>query len=239
MVHGWGMNADVFNDLADRLSADFDVRVFNLPGHGGRRAVSNNTLRGWADDIVSELPPGSTLLGWSLGGQLAMRAALDHPDRVSRLVLLSTTPRFVISNAWAHGLALADLQAFGADLLGNPRATLLRFMSLQTRGAADQRSLLHRLREVFQAAPDTDAGALQAGLAMLCATDLRAEVPALMQPALVLHGGLDTLTPAAAGRWLAAHLPHAAHVEYARAAHAPHLSHGDEVAADIRRFLHD
>lgn len=239
MVHGWGMNACVFDALAARLADDFDVRAFNLPGHGGRTALSNNTLHHWAEDLASQLPQGSTLLGWSLGGQVALRAALDHPDRVARLILLSTTPRFVTSNTWAHGLPLADLQAFGADLLGNPRATLLRFLSLQTRGAADQPGLLRALRSAFQAAPDVDPQALQAGLAMLCDTDLRADLPALTQPALVLHGALDTLTPAAAGGWLASHLPHASHVEYARAAHAPHLSHGDEVAADIRRFIHD
>lgn len=239
MVHGWGMNARVFATLAERLADDFDVRVLNLPGHGGRPALSNNTLRHWADDLACQLPDGSALLGWSLGGQVAMRAALDHPDRVARVILLSTTPIFVTSSAWAHGLALADLQAFGADLLENPRATLLRFLSLQTRGAPDQKMLLQSLRGALQAAPDPDAAALQAGLAMLCETDLRPEVAALSQPALVLHGALDTLTPAAAGRWLAAHLPHASHVEYARAAHAPHLSHGDEVAADIRRFIHD
>jgi len=239
MVHGWGMNACVFDALAARLADDFDVRTFNLPGHGGRTALSNTTLHHWTEDLASQLPQGSTLLGWSLGGQVAMRAALDHPDRVARLILLSTTPRFVRSSAWAHGLALAELQAFGADLLDNPRATLLRFLSLQTRGAADQPALLRALRSAFQAAPDVDPHALQAGLAMLCETDLRADVPALMQPALVLHGALDTLTPAAAGRWLASHLPHACHVEYARAAHAPHLSHGDAVAADIRRFIHD
>lgn len=239
MVHGWGMNARVFDTLAARLADDFDVRVLNLPGHGGRAAVSINSLRHWADDLACQLPEESTVLGWSLGGQVALRAALDHPGRVARLVLLSTTPRFVTSSGWAHGLRPADLQAFGADLLDKPRATLLRFLSLQTRGAPDQKMLLQSLRGALQTAPDADAAALRAGLAMLCETDLRPDVAALSQPALVLHGALDTLTPAAAGRWLASHLPNARHVEYTRAAHAPHLSHGDEVAADIRRFVHD
>jgi pimeloyl-[acyl-carrier protein] methyl ester esterase len=55
----------------------------------------------------------------------------------------------------------------------------------------------------------------------------------------VLHGALDTLTPAAAGAWLAETLPAAQHIEFSRAAHAPHLSHGKEVAAAIGRFAHD
>lgn len=238
MVHGWGMNACVFDTLAERLTDEFDVRALNLPGHGGRAALSSNSLQSWADDLVSQLPVNTTLLGWSLGGQAAMRAALDYPGIVSRLILLSTTPKFVASNEWPHGLALSDLQAFGTDLLGNQEATLLRFLSLQTRGVPNQKALLQQLRTAFREAPDASLDALQQGLQQLCDTDLRAGLSALQQPTLVLHGALDTLTPAAAGTWLAEHLPHARHIEYARAAHAPHLSHGDDVAADIGRFIH-
>lgn len=238
LVHGWGMNARVFDTLAERLADGFDVRALNLPGHGGRAALAVNSLHSWADDLASQLPPHSTLLGWSLGGQVAMRAAIDHPDAIARLIVMSSTPKFVVSDAWAHGMALSGLQAFGAALLDDPRSTLLRFLSLQTRGVAGQKALLQQLRAAFLAAPPGDAEALRQGLDLLCRTDLRAELSRLMQPTLVLHGGLDTLTPAAAGTWLAAHLPHARQTEFARAAHAPHLSHGDEVAAEIGRFIH-
>lgn len=238
LVHGWGMNARVFDTLAERLAGDFDVRALNLPGHGGRAVLAVNTLHSWADDLASQLPVHSTLLGWSLGGQLAMRAAIDHPDSVARLIVMSSTPKFVASDAWPHGMALADLRAFGASLMNDPHATLLRFLSLQTRGVAGQKALLQQLRAAFLAAPTGDAEALKQGLALLCHTDLRAELSRLLQPTLVLHGGLDTLTPAAAGAWLAAHLTHARQIEFARAAHAPHLSHGDEVAAEIGRFVH-
>jgi pimeloyl-[acyl-carrier protein] methyl ester esterase len=69
-------------------------------------------------------------------------------------------------------------------------------------------------------------------------TDLRLALPHLTQPSLVIHGASDTLTPAAAGAWLAKTLPHAQHIELASAAHAPHLSHAEEVAAAIGRFAH-
>lgn len=238
MLHGWGMNARVFDTLAARLAPEFDVRTLNLPGHGGRAVLSLNTLHSWADDLVNQLPAHSTLLGWSLGGQIAMRAAIDHPDTVARLIVMSSTPKFVASSDWTHGMALPDLRAFGASLLDDPQATLLRFLSLQTRGVAGQKTLLQQLRAAFLDAPISDAEALKQGLALLCMTDLRAELPRLMQPTLVIHGGLDTLTPAAAGIWLADNLPNARHIELARAAHAPHLSHGDEVATEIGRFIH-
>ncbi len=238
LVHGWGMNARVFDALAGMLAEAFEVRALDLPGHGGRDALSQNTLQAWADDLALQLPDQSVLLGWSLGGQVAMRAALDHPDRISRLILLAATPKFVASADWDCGMAVADLQAFGTALLAEPQATLLRFMSLQTRGMPGQKSVLQQLRQTLLAAPQADAKALAGGLAILRDTDLRNELPRLTQPTLILHGALDTLTPPAAGTWLATSLPAAQHIELARAAHAPHLSHGEVVAAAIRSFSH-
>lgn len=236
LVHGWGMNARVFDALAELLAADFEVRALDLPGHGGRDCVADNTLQGWADDLARQLPDKAMLLGWSLGGQVAMRAALDHPHRIARLVLLASTPKFVAAEDWDRGMGAAELQDFGAALLAEPQATLLRFLSLQTRGMAGQKSLLQQLRQTLLASPVARSEALSSGLAILRDTDLRVELPRLTQPTLVLHGALDTLTPAVAGAWLAETLPAAQHIEFARAAHAPHLSHGEDVAAAIVRF---
>ena len=238
LVHGWGMNARMFDALADLLASEFDVRALDLPGHGGRDAQADNSLQTWADDLARQLPDGATLLGWSLGGQVAMRAALDHPHKVARLVLLASTPKFVATEAWERGMAPADLQDFGTALLADPQSTLLRFLSLQTRGMPGQKTLLQQLRQMLLAAPVARSEALAAGLAILRDTDLRDELPRLTQPTLVLHGALDTLTPPAAGAWLAEALPAAQHVEFARAAHAPHLSHREDVAAAIVRFVH-
>ncbi len=236
LVHGWGMNARVFDLLAARLGDRFDVRALDLPGHGGRGALPVNTLDAWAGDLVDMLPERSVVLGWSLGGQVALRAALDHPDKISRLILVATTPRFVQTDDWSTAMGAADLTAFGEALVADPVATLQRFLSLQTRGMPDQRALLQRLRQTLGAAAAPERTALAAGLAMLRETDLRGEVVRLTQPALVLHGALDTLTPPGAGAWLVRTLRAAQYVEFERAAHAPHLSHLDEVADAIGAF---
>lgn len=238
LLHGWGMSARVFDSLSELLAADFTLHALDLPGHGGRPALSHNTLHTWADDLAQQLPDNAIVLGWSLGGLVAMRTALDHPGKIARLILLASTPRFVSAADWAPGMTAADLQAFGTALLADPRATLLRFLSLQTRGMAGQKTLLQSLRQSLLAAPLADPDALAAGLTLLRDTDLRAELPRLHQSTLVLHGALDTLTPPAAGAWLAGTLPAARHVELPRAAHAPHLSHAAEVAAAIGAFAH-
>jgi pimeloyl-[acyl-carrier protein] methyl ester esterase len=238
LVHGWGMNARMFDTLVELLAADFEVRALNLPGHGGRAALPHNSLKSWADDLAQQLPQQAVLLGWSLGGQVAMRAALDHPGKIARLIVLASTPRFVRAEDWQHGMAEADLQEFGDALIADPHATLLRFLTLQTRGMPGQKAVLQQLRHMLQATPQAEVEALASGLAILRHTDLRADLPHLSQPTLVLHGATDTLVPPAAGAWLASALPHAQFAGFARAAHAPHLSHAREVAAEIGRFAH-
>lgn len=239
LLHGWGMNARVFDALADNLISDFDVRQLNLPGHGGRDTLADNTLAGWAADLAQALPDGAAVLGWSLGGQVAMRAALDFPLKISRLVLLASTAKFVEAKDWPHGMAASDLDDFAAALLREPEATLLRFLSLQTRGMAGQKTRLQQLRQGLQALPQATPLALTSGLAILRETDLRAALPQLHQPTLVMHGALDTLTPRDAGAWLAAQLPAATWVEFPRASHAPQLSHSEDVLIALDAFLHD
>jgi pimeloyl-[acyl-carrier protein] methyl ester esterase len=185
LVHGWGMNAHVFDTLAGLLADDFEVRALDLPGHGGREPLVNDTLQSWSEDLAQQLPDGATLLGWSLGGQVAMRAALDHPERIARLVLLAATPRFVATDDWPHAVALQDLSDFGAALLADTQATLLRFLTLQTRGMEGQKAMLQQLRQTMLAAPQPQHDALSAGLEMLLTTDLRDAAKQLRQPALM------------------------------------------------------
>ena len=239
LLHGWGMNPRVFDALDAQLKDDCTLLPVALPGHGGMRILSDNSLATWASHIAEQLPSQAILLGWSLGGQIAMRIALDSPERVSRLILMSTTPKFLLDSDWQAGIPAQDLQAFAADMQADTRATLLRFLSLQTRGATGQKAILQNLRAALLSQALPHAQASQAGLEMLLHTDLRTEVYQLALPTLVIHGSLDKLTPPAAGAWLAKNIPSARHELIDGAAHAPFLSHTQPVAEAILEALHD
>ena len=63
-----------------------------LPGHGWKPCPATTTLSGVAADLVAKLPPGQhDVVGYRLGGRVALTMAVDHPDRVGRLVLISST----------------------------------------------------------------------------------------------------------------------------------------------------
>ncbi len=86
-----------------------------------------------------------------------------------------------------------------------------------------------------QGAPSPDA--LRNGLDLLDNLDLRARVPEITQPVLLVSGQNDRVTPPGAARWMAAALPQAQLLEVPRAGHAPFVSHHEEVAAAVRSFL--
>jgi pimeloyl-[acyl-carrier protein] methyl ester esterase len=87
----------------------------------------------------------------------------------------------------------------------------------------------------LQGAPQR--AALLAAMALLESVDLRALVPSIKQPTLIIAGSNDRVTPPVAARWLAQALPHASLHEVQRAGHAPMISHHAEVAAAMRGFL--
>jgi pimeloyl-[acyl-carrier protein] methyl ester esterase len=59
----------------------------------------------------------------------------------------------------------------------------------------------------------------------------------LRQPTLLIHGNRDTLAPAEASKWMAAHLPHARLRLIEGASHAPFLSHPTTFLSEALQFL--
>lgn len=237
LLHGWGLHSGVWAPLLPSLTPRFRVHLVDLPGHGHSEAADFG-LEQVAAAVAAVAPPGAAWLGWSLGGQVAMAAALAGAD-ISRLVLVATTPRFVAEADWACGMAAESLADFAAGLARDHRKTVGDFLALQLRG--DQRAavLLRELRGVLGQRGDPAPAALRAGLRILARTDLRHRLGALRQPALVIAGERDRLTPPEAGSRLAAGMPDGRFQAIAGAAHAPFLTHPAEFVAAVTAFLLD
>ncbi len=239
LLHGWGMNAAVWGELTAELARHFRLHCVDLPGHGASHACAPCTLDELADLLAAALPRRVAVCGWSFGGQVALNWALRKPDQIERLVLLAATPRFVRSAGWNCGIDAAVLDDFARSLAHDYRATLQRFIALQTRGDAHPRGVLRRLREHLLVRGEPDAAALDAGLQLLKETDLRDRLERITQRTLILHGERDTIVPLAAGEYLQRALPHAVLEVFAGAAHALFITHPRRTARRILVFCRE
>ncbi len=234
------MHGGLFAPLLPLLAPHYRVHVADLPGHGRSATVEPYTLDTLVAAVAAAFDDAAEplrVVGWSLGGAIALRWARLAPGRFERLALVCATPRFVAIAGWPHAIAAATLARFGDELTVAYRLTLRRFLSLQVQGSDEGRATLAQLRGQLFARGEPGRATLDSALAVLASFDLRDDARAVATRALVITGSRDALVPAAAGAWLAKAMPDARHVDISGAAHAPFLSHRAAFAAALLPFL--
>jgi len=236
LIHGWAMHGGVFAPLLRELTAHFECHVVDLPGHGLSEERDGLDLDRGVDRLLAVLP-AAPWLGWSLGGMFALEAAVRAPDRVSALIGIAASPRFVVAPDWPHAVEHAVFEQFGADLAADYRATIERFIALEVHGDAHARDEIRWLRERLAERPPSDPRILVDGLAILADGDLRSELPRLTVPSLWIAGQRDRLVPWQAMQAAAAAAPGGQFQRVDRAGHAPFLSYPQAVATAIRGFV--
>ncbi|MDQ6998573.1 MAG: alpha/beta fold hydrolase [Mariprofundus sp.] len=229
-LHGWAQSQQVWYQQRAQFP---DALFLNLPGHGG---AADAPLDAWVDTIAGQLPEQPCLLvGWSLGGMLAMQIATALPERITALALISTTPQFKASDEWPHGSSDELFEGFRqAVSSGSPKA-LNRFFSLMLHGDAITRS---DYNTIAKAAVDREhrvsQSGLKLGLALLEQLDLRSAATEITQPTLLMHGDSDAVIPIQAGHWLAKRCASQQQQFFNNCGHAPFLTQ----AAAFNQTLH-
>ena len=173
LLHGWAMHSDIWDGVRDQLARHFRLHLVDLPGHGGSASCETATLQCMVEKVTEVLPDDCTVCGWSLGGQVSVELALQLPQRVKKLMLVSTTPCFIKRKDWQWGMEEEMLQLFMKNLNRDYVTTLDRFLSLQVKGSIDTTAVLAKLRASFSHDHKLNETSLQAGLQILLTTDLR------------------------------------------------------------------
>lgn len=241
LIHGWAMHGGLWGPLVPQLETLAEVQLLELPGHGHEPMIEGEySLASLAHHAAGQLQPGSIVIGWSLGAMVAMQLALQFPQQVRALILISSTPRFVNLDqvdSWSHGIRHEVLQGFAHELEQGVERALGRFLALQL-GNDSSAEQLRELRQLVKSRPVPTVEVMRIGLQLLATADLRSRVAELKLPVLLIQGARDRLMPVSAANWLAQQLPGADLTIIDKAGHAPFLSHTQEVVAGITALLH-
>lgn len=89
-LHGFTQTARSWSPIVERIDREFDVTCFDAPGHGDSVSVDTDFAR-TVELLAGSIEP-CRLIGYSMGGRLALALAVERPDIVERLVLVGATP---------------------------------------------------------------------------------------------------------------------------------------------------
>ena len=238
MIHGWGVNSEIWISLVDELKFFASVYVVYLPGMGGSSSISPYTLDNLAKEIKANVPiKKCSILGWSLGGQVAMNLAIRMPEFVEKLILMSTTPCFVEKKDWSYGVNKQFFSNFEMEAKQNLNNTLMKFFLIQTRDIDDSKNVMRFLKNEFIEIRDENKSGMQLALNVLKETDLRNEVQKIDKPTLIIAGDKDRLTSSKASIWLYEKIKGATLKEIKGANHMPFISHREIMTESVKKFL--
>lgn len=235
LIHGWGANRHVFDDLMPRLPAEWAVCAPDLPGHGDAPFVRPFDIAAAADGIAAQIDAPADILGWSLGGLVALYLAACHPGKVRSLCLTASFARLTADEDYPEGLAAPALGKMVGAFRSDYAKHIKQFLQLQLLHTPDADGIIGRI--LPDLARCGTPSALQEALDAAERADARHLLDKIDVPVLLVFGGKDAITPLRMGEYLHRRLKGSRLVVMEKAAHAPFLSHAEAFAALYRDFV--
>ena len=200
LIHGLGSNLALWRETIPALSENFRVLALDLPGYGlsGKDEVPG-TMDFFSDTVVQFMNAHGVdrahVVGLSMGGQIALTVALDHPERLDRLVLVS--PAGIETFTDQQGVALKSVYTPQA-ILAAPEAALQQNIAMNFASYDPERfGWLLEQRLALTALPDAAAYATAnaRSVAGMLDAPVAHRLDDIAAPTLVLYGTEDALIP--------------------------------------------
>jgi len=233
-INSLGTDFRIWDDVVAGLSADYEMLVYDKRGHGlSEGQATPCTIAGLAQDLAALLDgigwyDGVTLVGLSVGGQIAMQMAHSLPLRLSRIVLMDTAAKIGTQAAWLSRMEMVERGGMAAisDTIVNNWFSA-NFMTQRPADYSGFRLMLER----------TPAQGYVAVCAALSAADLRHAVKAINLPVMVIAGDEDRATPVALVRDTAGLIAGAQFKLIENAGHLPCIEQPGQVMKLVAGFM--
>lgn len=188
-LHGWLGSWRYWLPSMEVASGHFRTYAFDLIGFGDtqQRAIEPS-ISAYAEQVIRFLDAMGiervTLVGHSMGGMVSLKTAIEHPDRIDRVVTVGAP---IVGSSLA---LLLKLTAFGPIARGmNALPTLTQWLFHYFLKEADEQDML----EILEDSVKPTADSIRASVRSMMRTDLRPDLPRLRVPSLVIHGTRDDI----------------------------------------------
>lgn len=238
LLHGFTGSAANWDRLRPALERRYTVVALDLLGHGHSPSpveVEPYTMAACVRDVVDVLThlalPPVTLLGYSMGGRVALSVAAAHPARVQRLILESASPGLAdpaerMARVQSDAALATQLEQRGLEWFVDYWENIPLFASQKALPAATRARL--RAQRLHNN-PQGLANSLR-GLSTGAQPALWERLPTLTVPTLLITGALDAKFTTLAQQ-MAHHMPNATHVIVPNAGHTVHLEQAERFVA--------
>ena len=224
-IHGWLMSHLAWA-LQSPLIAGFRVVTLDLRGHGNA-AGADFSYNACCEDLALLIDCLSLdrviMVGWSMGAQIALQAFPAVKEKIAAMVLVGATPHFCSSNDFPYGVAPPEARSMALRIKKDYNRTAGEFFSGMfsptESGSLDMRLLADK---VVGRLPSRD-NAL-AALTELISNDLRAALPLISIPVMLIHGLDDKICLPGAAKFMAGKIPSAELELLSAAGHAPFMA---------------
>jgi pimeloyl-[acyl-carrier protein] methyl ester esterase len=235
-IAGWGQPDGGLKLIADEFSNSRQTSVCDL----WEKSQCNNKsseLSLYANALVENyLADGEpkVLVGWSMGGCVCLEVANKLPHLVSKLVLLSSTSRFISAEDYQFGTKIGALKKLKSTLRTEPVAVLREFF----KAAAFTLELVEEsLAEQVKQALAYSMENLTEGLDYLEKVDLRSELSNISQETLLFHGKFDLIISKHASEFMAERIKNSNLNMVNKAGHFLPFTHHRKIAKAIKEFI--
>jgi len=237
VLSGWSTGAQVWDSVLNPISRSHEATpivhidwwdgIIN-PEQALRQAVETVNSR-----ANNPLNSPVILVGWSLGGQIALQAADMVPELVQNMLLISTPVR-LLADEDGYGTDPAALRAMRHGLRRDSDTILKNFWSEASAG--DQTGF--NIADVFEdILADVDYRTLDKGLAALGANDLRKRLSMIPVPAVVIQCEEDRIVPPHSAQQLADGLQFAQVLTVQGGSHALPLTHPHMITEVLQALI--
>ena len=237
MLHGWGSSSKVWHSCISELAKNSCLWCIDLPGHGNSHAISWNFSVDQGIELLAEsLPEECTMLGWSLGGLWSQLYATKFPQRISKLMLISSVPRFLANNNWPNGMQNKVFMQFVDGFEKDPETTLKRFCALQVLNSASAKQTFGVLLQALSS-DKKHIKNIAWGLSWLRNVDLRANKTLGSMPIYLMHGENDQLVSTKAAQQTVSQWQNAKLDVIPKAGHAPFIAYPETFIERVKTWL--